>query len=157
MLDEVVGTDKVWGNVDPSTCVAAGAAMYSAYLDDRAFFHKEIEIRTRTIHALGVSMVGKRFREIVPANRPTPCKVKQVFTTTEDDLDSLDIDIYQGNGKTIDPATHTLIGTLRIERLPRRPAGHVDIEVEFRVDEEQRLLVSAAVGGNTSAATVTYA
>ena len=97
LLDDVIGESKVWSNANLSTSIAEGAAMYAAYLDNRDFFDKDIAIYTRTCHALGIKTVrrqGRNFKELIPANHRTPCEVKQVFTTYQDNVPFFDIDIY---------------------------------------------------------------
>lgn len=156
LLDDIVGVDKVWSNINPSTSIAEGAAMYAAYLDDKEFFDKEIVIRTRTCHALGIRTAGNAFKEIIPANRKTPCEVKQLFTTNEDNVGALAIEIYQGAGRTISKNSHSHIGTIPIMDLPPKIAGELDIEVGFKVSEEQILSVTVTVEGRRKAATLNY-
>ena len=43
LLNDEIGEDKAWGNVDPSLCVVQGAAIYAAYLDDNGVFDREIK------------------------------------------------------------------------------------------------------------------
>ncbi|QTA93697.1 Hsp70 family protein [Desulfonema magnum] len=156
LLDDVVGGEKVWGNINPSTSVAEGASMYAAYLDDKEFFDKEIIIRTRTCHALGLKTAGDYFTEIIPANRKTPCSVKRLFTTNEDNATSLDIEIFQGSGRIVKAETHSHIGTIQITNLPPRPAGELDIEVNFKVNEEQILSVTVTAEGHRKSTTLNY-
>ncbi len=156
LLDDVIGAEKVWGDMNPSTSIAEGASMYAAYLDDKEFFDKEIIIRTRTCHALGLRTAGSNFKEIIPANRKTPCEVKQLFTTNEDDVTSLNIEVYQGSGKIVKPDTHSHIGMISITDLPPKPAGDLDIEVNFKVNEEQALSVTVTVEGQRKSTTLNY-
>lgn len=156
LLDDIVGREKIWGNLNPSTSIAEGAAMYAAYLDDKEFFDKEILIHNRTCHALGLKTAGGHFKEIIPANRKTPCKFKQLCTTIEDNVEALDIEIYQGSGRIVKDGTHSLIGTIPITDLPPKPAGELDVEVYFKVNEEQMLSVTVAVEGQRKSATLNY-
>ncbi|GAK58252.1 DnaK7 protein [Candidatus Vecturithrix granuli] len=159
LLDDVIGESKVWSNANPSTSIAEGAAMYAAYLDNRGFFDKDIVIYTRTCHALGIKTVkreGRNFKELIPANHRTPCKVKQVFTTYQDNVPFLDIDIYQGAGPVIRRDTHSHIGTISITDLPPRPAGKLDVEVTFKIDEEQMLSVTVVAEGQQKSAILNY-
>lgn len=154
LLMDIVGEDKIYANTSLSLCVAEGAAIYAAYLDDREIFGREIEIKTRTCHALGVEISGGEFHVLVPANRKTPCEFKQVFTTDEDDLDSLDVKIYQGSAKLV--KSNSLIGAVNISGLPKKKKGELDVNVMFKVNEEQALSVTVEAEGLRKSASLRY-
>jgi molecular chaperone DnaK len=143
LLEDLVGAGKVYNNANPWLSVAEGAALYAAYLDDGEVFGREIEIRTRTSHALGVEIEGGKFSTLIPANRKTPAIASQLYTLPQDDQTSLEIQVYQGSSALV--KDNTLIGTLPISDLPKRKAGELDIKVTFKVSEEQRLSVVVEV------------
>ena len=143
LLCDLIGEDKVYRNTNPALCVAEGAAMYAAYLDDREVFGREIEIRTRTCHALGVATVGGRFDKIIPANLKTPCERKKLFTTHLDHATSVNINVYQGCANLV--KDNSLIGTIHIPDLPQKSQDELDIWVTFKVSEEQTLSVIVEV------------
>ncbi|MHB9130465.1 MAG: Hsp70 family protein [Armatimonadota bacterium] len=154
LLADIIGEEKVYGNINPSLCVAEGAAMYAAYLDDREVLGRDIEIRTRTCHALGVETNGGRFHVLIPPNRKTPSEQRECFTTSADNMTELPINVYQGSSPLV--AGNALIGTLTIGNLPPRPKGELDIDVTFKVNEEQKLSVIVEVEGMRKAATLNY-
>lgn len=143
LLQEQVG-EKVWGDIDPALCVAKGAAMYAAYQDDPDIFGKEIEIRTRTCHALGVETAGGRFEVIIPANLKTPCTRRKLFTFNANDMTAHDIQVFQGAARSV--TGNSLIGAIPISGLPKRPRGELDIWVTFDVNNEQVLSVIVEAG-----------
>jgi len=155
LLNEQIGEDKIWGNTNPALCVAEGAAMYAAYLDDREVFGIDIEIRTRTSHALGIETANGIFYPLIAANRKTPCEMRQIFTTDADNVTSLDINVYQGSGRLV--KDNSLIGTVNVSGLPPMEKGKLDIEVLFRVNEEQILSVVVEVEGMRKAAALRFA
>ncbi|MBD2150465.1 Hsp70 family protein [Pseudanabaena sp. FACHB-1277] len=146
LVCERIGKEKVYGNINPSLCVAEGAAMYAAYLDDPEIFGHEIEVRTRTCHALGIEAAGGRFIELISANQPTPWEQRQLFTNDTDNLTSLDINVYQGSSPFV--IDNTKIGTLKVSDLPERKAEELEIWVTFKVDREQNLSVTVEVDGD---------
>ena len=147
LVCDLIGEEKVYGNINASLCVAEGAAMYAAYLDDREIFGREIEIKTRTCHALGVEKAGGKFFEMIAANQPTPWETnKQVFTNDTDNMTSLDINVYQGSAP--DVKDNTLIGTIKITDLPPAKAESLDIKVTFKVDTEQNVTVTVEINGD---------
>lgn len=156
LLDDNLGAEKTWSNINPSTSVAEGAAMYAAYIDNTDFFEKKIEIRTRTSHALGLKTAGDHFKELIPANRQAPCTAKQVFTTSKDNVEKLNVAVYQGAGSKVSAKTHSLIGKIPINNLTPRPAGELDIAVMFSVDMAQKLSVTVEVEGQKNSAVIEY-
>jgi len=145
LADMFGGTKKIYANNNLSLCVAEGAAMYAAYLDDREVFGREVEIRTRTCHNLGIETVGGQFYPLIRANRKTPCEQRQLFTTDVDYVSSLDINVYQGAAKLV--KDNSLVGTVSINDLPKRLKGEIDITVTFKVNEEQMLSVTVETQG----------
>jgi len=154
ILFSALGGDKVWADINPSLCVAEGAAMFAAYKDNRRVFDRDIEIKTRTSHALGIEITGGQFYIMIPANRKTPCSHPQTFTTNADDVTSLEIKVYQGSAKLV--KDNTWIGTLEIPNLPPRPKGKLDINVLFKVSEEQMLSVTVEAEGMRKTAVLKF-
>jgi len=145
MLDDTIGAQKNWGNLNPALCVAQGAAMYAAYLDDREAFGREIEIKAVNPHSLGVGLAGGRFHSIIKENRKVPCTQPMRFTNVRDNDTTLEISVYQGSSANV--SGNTCVGTIVIPDLPSRPAGTLDILVTFQMDAEQTLSVTVETEG----------
>ncbi|MDD4401765.1 MAG: Hsp70 family protein [Desulfitobacteriaceae bacterium] len=154
LLADMVGADKLYGNTNFSLCVAEGAALYAAYLDDREVFGRDIDIQTRTCHALGVETAGGVFFPIIPANRKTPCQSSQVFTTDVDGATALDINVYQGSSRLV--KANVMVGNVNISGLPARSRRELDINVTFKVNEEQALSVVVEAEGMRKSAVLRY-
>jgi molecular chaperone DnaK len=156
LLEERLGEDKMYGNIDPSRSVAEGAAIYAAFLDDKEVLQgREIEVMTRTCHALGIEMAGGQFCPLIKPNRKTPCEVRQLFTTNSDNMTELEINVYQGSAKQVEQ--NSLIGTVTIPGLPEKPMGELDIWVTFKVSEDQTLSVVVETEGVRNAASLNFA
>ncbi len=155
LVCDLIGEEKVYGNINPSLCVAEGAAMYAAYLDDREIFGREIEVKTRTCHALGVEKGGGKFFEMIAANQPTPGEREQHFTNDTDNMTSLDLNVYQGSAP--DVKDNTLIGTVNITDLPPAKADSLDIKVIFKVDTEQNVTAIVEIDEKRWAGSFSYA
>jgi len=145
LVGDLIGRDKVYEYTRPDLCIAEGAAIYAAYLDDPETFGREIQITTRTSHALGVEIHGGEFFTLIPANRKTPCEYRQSFTTHTDNQSALDINVYQGSARLV--KENSRIGTINIPDLPLREADELDIEVTFKVSKDQMLSVIVEVEG----------
>lgn len=140
LLSRKIGEDKIFGNIDPDLCVAEGASVYAAFLDERIEWSKKIEIKTATAHALGVGLGDGRFSVLIPSNRQTPCEATRIFTTNADDCEELDIDVYQGISKFT--KNNKKIGTIHISGLKKYPAGELDIHITFRINQQQSVSVT---------------
>jgi molecular chaperone DnaK (HSP70) len=141
-----VGAEKVYGNIREDLCVAEGAAIYAAYLDDPEIFGREVEITTRTCHALGIEVENGRFLEIIPANRKTPFERAQIFAPESQEQSEIKIEIFQGGARLV--RDNTKIGTVDLpsEAVAAAKRGE-DIRVVFNLDAEQMLTVKVRVGG----------
>jgi len=143
LLDDVIGEDKVFANANLDLAVVEGAALYAAHLDDPDLFGREIEIRMRTCHALGVEEEGERFSPVIKANRKAPCQGQALYTNAYDDMERLDINVYQGAKRSV--RDNSLIGTITIQDLPPHPKDKLDIPVTFMIGEDQNLSVKVQV------------
>ena len=140
LLLHKIGGEKIYGNIDPDLCVAQGASIYAAFLDERIGGSKEIEIKTATAHALGIGLSDGRFSVLIPGNRRTPCEQTRVFTTDKDNCEEIDIDLYQGSSKFI--KNNKRIGRIHVSGLKKCKAGELDIDITFRINQQQSVSVT---------------
>jgi len=142
LLENTIGADRIFGNTNDALCVAEGAAIYAAYLDDPEVFGREIEIGTRSCHALGIEISDGGFFEIIPANCKTPCSRSQTFEPESGDQRVINIDVYQGGAKVA--KENTKIGTVQAT-IPPDAGPKPEIEVIFNQDAEQALSVKVRI------------
>lgn len=155
LLSDLVGEENVYSDINQSECVATGAALYAAHLDDPNVLGREIEIQTVTSHALGIETGAGDFTPLIPGNRKTPCEARRLFTTNRDNMTSLEVNVYQGASTRV--KSNSLIGTVTVPDLTPRPRGELDIEVTFRVSPDQTLSVMVDVDGKRKQAAFVYA
>ncbi|MCP2033512.1 molecular chaperone DnaK (HSP70) [Planomicrobium sp. HSC-17F08] len=139
LLTKKIGPNKTHGNIDPDLCVAQGASVYAAFLDERLEWSKEIEIKTATAHALGIRAGNDQFSVLIPGNRRTPCEATRIFTTNMDNCQEVDVDVFQGSSKFL--INNMQIGTIRVGGLVKKPAGELDIKITFRITQQQAVSV----------------
>jgi len=139
MLQEGIGEDRVYGNIDPALAVAQGAAIYAAYLDDRDVLGREVEIITRNCHALGIETADGAFFPLIPTNRRLPAECTQIFTTDKDGMTELEVAVYQGSAKKAQD--NERIGEIPVKGLLPRPSGTLNIKITLKVSEEQHVTV----------------
>jgi molecular chaperone DnaK len=92
---------------------------------------------------------------VIPKNTPIPCSNSQVYQTSEDNEQVIEVDITQGEDE--DPRFVDVIGRLTLEVPPNRPKG-CEVEVTFSYDENQRVQarVLDKTSGRSREVAVTY-
>jgi L1 cell adhesion molecule like protein len=91
--------------------------------------------------SLGIEVEGKSFAKVVPRNTPVPCKKKQEFTTVYDYQDEIDVRIFEGERSNTD-GNH-LLGEFQITGVERAKKGEPKIDVQFEVNTNGLLTVTA--------------
>ena len=144
MLTRVTGKKPVMQ--DPDECVALGAAVQAGLLvGDSAL--QPIKINHVLSHSLGVATLrdGKTvIDQTIPALTPLPCvHLRDNYTTSVDNQTTLQISIFEGESEDPDAYANGPIGTFELDSSPPRPKGQPQISVEFRCDENGRIVAVA--------------
>ena len=87
MIKTMFGKEP-WSDIDPTTIVARGAAIYGA---------GGILEQNRTSHFLGIELLNRRFGKLIEKNTLLPAKVEKIYQTAEMDPDAVRISIYQAS------------------------------------------------------------
>lgn len=86
-----------------------------------------------TEHSLGVGVGGDLVHKLIDQGSRIPISVKDENFTNNGPSDSVTVCVYQGEGKTV--FENTMIGTLDISPIERRPQGHHKFHVTFELDQ----------------------
>jgi molecular chaperone DnaK len=131
---------------DPDECVAKGAALQAALLTQDETV-EEVNVGHVLAHSLGVATAknGKtQIDHIIPALTPLPCsQVRDGYTTTLDNQNTVQVRIYEGESPDPDAYPNGPIGVFNLDVSPPRPKGQPNISVEFRCDENGRIIAIA--------------
>jgi molecular chaperone DnaK len=154
VLEKFFGkTPKSCGNVDE--CVALGAALFAK---SSAKIQEVCNASYGTLAMVYNATTGEEKvanSVVIPKNTPIPCSQAQIYQTSEDNEQVIEVDITQGEDE--DPRFVDVIGRLTLEVPPNRPKG-CEVEVTFSYDENQR--VQARVldkqSGRVKEVSVTY-
>ena len=144
MLSEMSGKTPLLH--DPDECVAKGAALQAALLT-RPDMMGAMQVNHVLPHTLGVATMRHDeavVEAVVPALTPLPCaNAREEFTTTMDDQVSVAVQVYEG--EAADPRAYPAgpIGVFHLDTTPPRPRGVPKIRVEFRCDEDGRIVALA--------------
>lgn len=124
------------GNVDE--CVALGAALFAK----RALNVTEVCNHSYGTLALiedaetGETKVQNSV--VIPKNTPIPCSMSQIYTTSPEDDNLIEIEITQGDD--LDPRYVDIIGKIALEIPEDRPCES-QVTVTYSYDENQRVMV----------------
>ena len=144
MLEARIG-QPAHQEVNPDLCVAMGAAIQGGLIAGENVGAVLVDI---TPHSLGINTIGERdgyefpfsFSPIIKRNTPLPSSRSEVFTTSVDNQQVVEIEVYQGEDE--DVRNNHELGRFRIEGLARVPRGN-QVVVQFDLDLNGILRVSA--------------
>lgn len=124
--------------LNPDEVVALGAGVQAAVLSGT---------RTGTLLldviplSLGIETVGGAVAKIVTANSTLPARATEMFSTSVDGQTSIRLSVFQGEREMA--ADCRRLGEFHLRGLPPMPAGIPQLEVQFLVDANGVLNVSA--------------
>jgi len=137
MCKEIFGKEPN-KSVNPDEVVAAGAAIQGGVLTGAV---KDILLLDVTPLSLGVETLGGVMTVLIPRNTTIPSSRKETFTTAADGQTSVQIKVYQGEREFA--KDNRILGEMDLSGIPPAPRGTPQIEVEFSIDANGILTVTA--------------
>ncbi len=133
--------------VNPDECVALGAAVQGGIIDGEESI--EAILVDVTPYSLGIAVLYREYglsipdyySVLIPRNTAIPTSKADVFTTSYDDQDAVDIKVYQGEHAIA--SQNVLLGEFELGDIPSAPAGVPKIIVTFDYDVNGIVNVSA--------------
>ncbi len=127
--------------VHPDEVVAIGAAIQGHALVNTTETESELLLLDVTSHSLGIKMADGSFYKLIEANTTIPTSQSHVFTTVRDNQEAVTIIVLQGEHEEAD--LNDKLGEFTLTGLRKAKKGEVDIEVNFDVDANGIMKVSA--------------
>lgn len=137
MVTKISGKEPNKG-VNPDEVVALGASIQSGVLTGQ---RKDILLIDVTPLNLGIETKGGVMTPIIEKNTAIPTKRSEVFTTAEDNQNSVTIQVFQGEREFT--RDNKALGTFELSGIAPAPKGLPQIEVLFDIDANGIVNVSA--------------
>ena len=125
-------------SVNPDEVVAIGAAIQGAVIKGDV---KDVLLLDVTPLSLGIETVGRVMTKIIEKGTTIPTKKSQTFSTAEDNQSAVTINVLQGEREFA--KDNKSLGNFNLEGIMPAPRGVPQIEVEFNIDANGILTVSA--------------
>ena len=125
-------------SVNPDEVVAVGAAVQGAVIKGDV---KDVLLLDVTPLSLGIETLGCVMTKLIDKGTTIPTKKSQVFSTAEDNQSAVTINVLQGEREFA--RDNKSLGNFNLDGIMPAPRGVPQIEVEFDIDANGILTVSA--------------
>ena len=129
---------EVHKGVNADEVVAVGAAVQGGVLGGEV---KDVLLLDVTPLSLGIETLGGVFTKLIERNTTIPTRKSETFSTAADSQTSVEVKVHQGERSMA--ADNRLLGVFQLVGIPPAPRGVPQIEVEFDIDANGILNVSA--------------
>jgi len=136
-VKDLIGREPHKG-INPDEVVAVGAAIQGGVLSGDV---DDVVLLDVTPLSLGIETLGGVFTKLIPKNTTIPTSKSKIFSTAADNQTSVDIHVLQGEREMA--KDNKTLGRFQLTGIPPAPRGVPQIEVEFNIDENGIVHVSA--------------
>ncbi len=136
-VEELFGK-KPHSELNPDEVVALGAAVQADIL---VTGNREMLLLDVTPLSLGIETMGGVTSKIIMRNSTIPASGSEMFTTAADSQTAVDIHVLQGERELV--ADNRSLARFKLRGIPPMPAGLARVQVQFQIDANGILSVTA--------------
>src|SRR5207302_9890270 len=136
-VEELFGR-KPHSELNPDEVVALGAAVQADIL---VTGNREMLLLDVTPLSLGIETMGGVTSKIIMRNSTIPATGSEMFTTAVDNQTAVDIHVLQGERELV--VDNRSLARFRLRGIPPMPAGLARVQVQFQIDANGILSVTA--------------
>jgi molecular chaperone DnaK len=125
-------------DLNPDEVVALGAAVQAGIL---VTGNREMLLLDVTPLSLGIETMGGVVSKIIMRNSTIPASGSEMFTTAVDNQTAVDIHVLQGERELV--ADNRSLARFKLRGIPPLPAGLARVQVQFQIDANGILSVTA--------------
>src|ERR671937_141885 len=140
LVKKLTGGKEPHKGVNPDEVVAVGASIQAGVLKGDV---KDILLLDVTPLTLGVETKGGIFTKLIERNTTIPTRKSEIFTTADANQTNVEIHVLQGEAETVFSPGVRSLGKFHLMGIPPAPRGMPQIEVEFEIDANGIVNVSA--------------
>jgi molecular chaperone DnaK (HSP70) len=129
-------------SLNPDEAIAAGAAIQAYILNNNSNpFSESMRLLDICPLSMGLETIGGIMDILIPHGTIIPITIEKIYTTYEDYAESVLIKIYEGERQIT--RDNFFVGEFELKNIPKEPRGIPEIKVNFNLDENGILTVTA--------------